>query len=74
MPQKRTPRPSESRPEKSIDVSFDLATALDLADYFIARDTPESALKTLHAVAQQTPHDTAVREKFAALLYRCREG
>lgn len=74
MPQQRTPRPSGSRPEKSIEVSFDLATALDLADYFIARDKPESALKTLHAVAQLNPHDTAVREKFAGLLYRCREG
>lgn len=74
MPQQRTPRPPGSRPEKSIEVTLDLATALDLADYFTARDKPESALKTLHAVAQLNPHDRAVREKFAGLLYRCREG
>jgi len=74
LPQQRISRPSGASPEKSIDVTLDLATALDLADYLVARNKPDAALKTLHAVAQLTPHDTALREKFASLLFRCREG
>lgn len=73
LPQDRPPAQPGSRPQKSIDVTLDLATAVDLADYFLARDKPASALKTLHAVAQLDPHNDALRAKYAALLFRCRE-
>lgn len=73
MPQQRTPASSGSRPAKSIDVTFDLETAVDLADYFIARNKPDNALRTLHAVAQLDPHNDALRAKYAALVYRCRQ-
>lgn len=73
LSQDRPAAPPGSHPRQSIDVTLDLATAVDLADYFVARGKPASALKTLHAVAQLDPRDDALRAKYAALLFRCRE-
>jgi len=65
--------PSGSAPKKSVNVSLDLETAVDLADYFVARNKPENALQTLHAVVRLDPYNAARRAKFAELLFAVRE-
>ena len=68
-----TTAPPESAPRKSVNVSLDLETAADLADYFLARNKPENALQTLHAVVRLDPYDASRRRKFAELLFTLRE-
>ena len=68
-----TTAPSEPAPKKSLNVSLDLETAVDLADYFVARNKPENALQTLHAVVRLDPYNASRRRKFAELLFTTRE-
>ena len=73
MPEQWTTAPSGSRPGKSIDVKFDLETAVDLADYFVSRNKLSNAVTTLHAVVNLDPYNDAVRRKFADLLFRSKQ-
>lgn len=55
------------RPARTVDVRLDPATAVDLAEYFLARNKGAQALQTLRAVLSAAPHHEAAKRRFAEL-------
>ncbi len=54
-------------PPRTVDVRLDPETAVDLAEYFLARNKGAQALQTLRAVLSVAPRHEAAKRRFAEL-------